>query len=720
MKLIAPSILSADFSNLSQQIRYVEIGGADWIHCDIMDGHFVPNITFGPFIVKAVKQTTSLFVDAHLMIENPDLYIDEFVKSGVDLITVHQEAVIHLHRTIQKIKEAGIKAGVSINPATPFSTLYEIAEFVDLILIMSVNPGFGGQKFIESQLRKIKEADEFRRKNNLKLWKKIPLTPEEKQKRNKERMLAILGGALLGISFPPVPFPFTILIFFGFVPYFFALENREKLIDINRLTYLFAFIFNAFTIYWVGGWGAQTDPFLMIGGALLVFLNPIFFLIPSTLYYFAKKSFGKNIALILLPFFWVTYEYLYMVTDAAFPWLTLGNGLSKFLSFIQIADLIGTLGLSMITIFINIFLYKTLKIYLNEKKINFIYSSIALILLAVPVVYGIFKLNNFEISKQKLKVGLIQPNLNPWEKWEYQEDLNSLLQNYFTLSKKAIDKGAKLIIWPETALPVYLRSATNRDLMDSIYNFVDRNKIYLLTGMPDFIYFNDKTQAPPDAKFSEVFKSFYATYNAVLLFSPNTKKIEQYGKMKLVPFGERVPFVSYLPFLGDWIKWNVGLSGWNVGQNKILFNVVEKSKYKIQDTIKINSLVCFESVFPSFVADFTDKGSQLITVVTNDSWYGNSSGPYQHKEIGVLRAVENRRTVLRAANGGISTIIDPLGRTLIESKMYERTFIVGNAPIQNGLTFYSRFPLLIPILSIIITILILLMFLYKRFLIRKI
>ncbi len=550
----------------------------------------------------------------------------------------------------------------------------------------------------------------------MKFWKKIPVTPEEKQKRNKERLLAISGGALLGISFPPVPFPFTLLIFLGFIPYFFALENREKLIDINRLTYLFAFIFNALTIYWVGGWGAQTDPFLMIGGGLLVFLNPVFFLIPSTLYYFAKKSFNKNIALILLPFFWITYEYLYMVTDAAFPWLTLGNGLPKFLSFIQIADMIGTLGLSLLIIFINIFIYKTIKIYFEQKKLNFNYALTALILLAAPLVYGIIKLNNFEISNEKIKVGLIQPNINPWDKWENDGDLNSLIQNYFELSEQAINKGAKLIIWPETALPVYLRSGTNREQMDLIYNFVDKNNIYLLTGMPDFIYYDEGDKIPPDAKYSQVFQNYYATYNAVLLFSPGTRKIEQYGKMKLVPFGERVPFVDMLPFLGDWIKWNVGISGWNVGKQKSIFKIPQEEK---KDSININSLVCFESVFPSFVADFTQKGSELITVVTNDSWYGNSSGPYQHKEIGVLRAVENRRTVLRAANGGISTIIDPLGRTLIASKMYERTLIVGDAPVQSGLTFYSKFPLLIPFLSIAISILILLVFVYNRFFMKR-
>ena len=164
MKFLAPSVLSCNFANLSQQIRLVEMGGADWIHCDIMDGHFVPNITFGPVIVEAVKKSTNLPIDVHLMIEKPDSFIEEFIKAGADYVSVHVEEVVHLNRTINRIKELGAKAGVVINPATPVNSLYDIAEFVDLVLIMTVNPGFGGQSFISNSLRKIKETVELRRR----------------------------------------------------------------------------------------------------------------------------------------------------------------------------------------------------------------------------------------------------------------------------------------------------------------------------------------------------------------------------------------------------------------------------------------------------------------------------------------------------------------------------------------------------------------------------
>jgi len=157
MVKISPSILSADFARLGDEIRAIERGGADYVHVDVMDGHFVPNITIGPLVVDAVKKITELPLDVHLMIENPDLYIPDFAKAGADIITVHQEAVPHLHRTVQLIKGLGKKAGVSINPATPASTLEMILAELDLVLVMTVNPGFGGQSFIDSCLPKIRE-----------------------------------------------------------------------------------------------------------------------------------------------------------------------------------------------------------------------------------------------------------------------------------------------------------------------------------------------------------------------------------------------------------------------------------------------------------------------------------------------------------------------------------------------------------------------------------
>lgn len=522
---------------------------------------------------------------------------------------------------------------------------------------------------------------------------KVQLSPEEKKQRRKERLLLILSGIILGISFPPFPFPITLLIFVGLIPYFIVIKRRTTLASISRATFLFSLVFSLITIYWVGSWSSEADPYLMLAGVALLLVYPCVMLIPSTLFYLTKKVFPKFDAIWFFPLFWVTLEYLLTQTDLRFPWLLLGHGLAKFNLFIQGADIVGTNGLSLIAAYINVLLFKSFFEKNSEEKFRLKPLLIAVFIFLCMMIYGIYKTSTFRISERKVRIGIVQPNLNPWDKWS-TGNLSDLLNMYLTLSQKCVDEGAEVILWPETALPVYAFGGTYPMVENSIYNFLDTNHVSLLTGMPDIIYDLNQNNIPEDSKYSGPGNYYYRTYNAVLGLNPGSRSIQRYGKMKLVPLGERVPFVDQFAFLGDLLKWGVGITGWNIGKDTTVFKI----KNEKIDTIKVGGLVCYESVDPVFVTAFVQKGAELITVVTNDSWYGKSSGPYQHKDFAMLRAVENRRSVVRCANGGVSCIINAKGNILAETKMFVKTTLVGEVPLQDEKTFYSENPLIVPIL----------------------
>lgn len=522
---------------------------------------------------------------------------------------------------------------------------------------------------------------------------KVQLSPEEKKQRRKERLLLILSGIILGISFPPFPFPFTLLIFVGLIPYFIVIKRRTTLASISSATFLFSLVFSLITIYWVGSWSSEADPYLMLAGVALLLVYPCVMLIPSTLFYLTRKVFPKFDAIWFFPLFWVTLEYLLTQTDLRFPWLLLGHGLAKFNLFIQGSDIVGTNGLSLIATYINVLLFKSFFEKNSEEKFRLKPLLIAVFIFLCMIIYGIYKTSTFRISERKVKVGIVQPNLNPWDKWS-TGNLSDLLNMYLTLSQKCVDEGAEVILWPETALPVYAFGGTYPMVENSIYNFLDTNNVSLLTGMPDIIYDLNQNNIPEDSKYSGPGNYYYRTYNAVLGLNPGSRNIQRYGKMKLVPLGERVPFVDQFAFLGDLLKWGVGITGWNIGKDTTVFKI----KNEKIDTIKVGGLVCYESVDPVFVTAFVQKGAELITVVTNDSWYGKSSGPYQHKDFAMLRAVENRRSVVRCANGGVSCIINAKGNILAETEMFEKTTLVGEVPLQDEKTFYSENPLIVPIL----------------------
>lgn len=539
-----------------------------------------------------------------------------------------------------------------------------------------------------------------------KLLRGVPKSAAEKAALKNDRLLLLLGAFITGAGFSPSPLPF--LLFIGMVPYFMVIERRKGLAEINRATFTYVFLLGLFTIYWVGGFTQAKDPFLMTGGIILFFINPIAFLIPSTLYYLWREHIHQKSALWLMPFFWLCYEYLYTLTDWSFPWLQLHNGISAFIPYIQIAGIIGGWGLTVLIAYCNVFAFHA---YKNRKKRNrkFWFAAAGLTLfVGGPLMYGYTKLAAAEATDRQIKIGIVQPDLDPYDKWAEMQ-----YRNIFALqlekTRGLLEEKPDLVLWPETAVPVYFMGPAFKPMQDTVFNLITQNSVNLISGMPDIIYFENGDKIPPDAKYSESGKFHYATYNAILGFMPGSKVVQRYGKMKLVPFGEHVPFVDQFPIFGEWIKWGVGMTGWNVGQDTTIFKIIIPQKNagvagKAADTTaKVGAVVCYESIYSDLVTQMAVKGAQVFVVVTNDSWYGNTSGPYQHRDFARLRAVETGREVVRCANGGISCIIDPCGRIVSQTKMYEPALLSGNVSLHDGSTFYMEHPHLLVSIALLLS-----------------
>jgi apolipoprotein N-acyltransferase len=219
-----------------------------------------------------------------------------------------------------------------------------------------------------------------------------------------------------------------------------------------------------------------------------------------------------------------------------------------------------------------------------------------------------------------------------------------------------------------------------------------------LTGFPDAKFYDDPSQAPPSSHLIKETGQRYDAFNSMGLFLPNSDEVQKYAKIILVPFGERLPYADTFHFLIEPLQWGVGISNWAKGKDTTIFEMRTRNG----ELVKFSGVVCYESIYPSFIRKFVNKGAQFLAVITNDSWYGNTSGPYQHFQYSILRAIENRRSIVRCANGGISGFIDPYGRVQKKTKFYEKTQIADEIKLNDDKTFYTLYGDLIVYISLLI------------------
>jgi apolipoprotein N-acyltransferase len=469
-------------------------------------------------------------------------------------------------------------------------------------------------------------------------------------------LLPVITAILFGLSFSPVPPFLRIFIIVAFVPYLYAIFHSKRRTFLTG--FLFGILSNAALLWWIGVMNAEgvNRGVIVLGVILLVLLLAVYWGLVALL---ITRFRNRTLAVFSFPFFWVSLEFIRSLTsELGFPWGSVGYAFSLHPSLIQSASITGLAGISFIILFYNSIIYWSL-VQKDWRKglAGFLVFLVLFILHA--------SLGNFVVSRppssQKMRVSLIQPNILPEVKREQEvEDRLSILR---TMTFDAAIQGSDLIVWPETAIPCYYRD--DSECIRRVKEIVREVSIPVVAGAPEYLFDTQERKRQ--------------RYNSAFLIGTEGETVGRYRKIYLVPFGEHLPFDNTFPVLK---KIHFGQGDYSPGKE---FSVLTDGKRRVC------VLICFESIFPRLVKKVVGNGAELIVNITEDSWYGRTSGPYQHAEMAILRAVENRVSVARCGNTGISMLIDPSGRILKRSAIFERTVVQGEVPLRQGTSFYTRY-----------------------------
>lgn len=501
----------------------------------------------------------------------------------------------------------------------------------------------------------------------------------------------LIAGMLYGLSFPPINFHF--LVFFSFIIVMDQAMNSKSFKQVLFRSYMIFFTACLLGVSWISlsGLRDNADTFLIFAGIFVMIVYPLFFVPAFLLLFFAKKNLAQSrfklIVIFIFPLLWTGFEYLSSLGQINFPWLYAGNTQTHNLSKIQFAEYTGMFGVSFWICMISTSIYFSYKkITAGEWKVLSASTiSMLVIVLALyffPDIYDSVRTKSYTESA-KVKLGIIQPNVNPWKKWSGKQD--DLVGSYITQIKElnSANPGLKMIILPETALPYYFRERHFEERYRKIQDVCDSLNVPFLIGTPDLEYYKDQSLAPPDAKIMKSSGLKYDTYNTAVLFQPYLDKdeLQKHYKVKLVIGSERMPYQEYFPFINNFVEWGVGIGNWQIGY--------DTNNFVIDDKYKFNTAICYESVYPEFFSEFVKRGAEFSVIITNDGWWGKFFGTYQHNRFAVFRAIENRRWIARCANTGISDFIDPEGNMYDETKIDEKTSIVKDVGIIKEKTFYT-------------------------------
>ena len=506
---------------------------------------------------------------------------------------------------------------------------------------------------------------------------------------------AVMSGFLLGFSFPPSPF--YSLAYIAFIPFFYIFAHFGSYNQVAKYSYLFLLVFHLLTVYWTGGYSVGKDIWMMTAGSAVIFLHPILFLPFILASFFIRKRLGIVPGLIAFAMFWTSFEYLHSLGEYSFPWLTIGNSQAYDLNRIQIIEYSSIYGLTLLIFAFNILAFLVLwKIANSIWKFRLLSMSAVLALLVAlyfgPVLYGkwIIKKESIESGKT-VCVGVIQPNFDPWDKWgggsrEKWDSYFYQFNTYIEETKKLARYKPDIIFWPETAIPFPILLPRYLTYLSTLQLLVDTLQLPIFTGLPTIEYF-DSLNAPATAQRMSGTDIFAESYNSAIFVQPKCLPGPIHKKSILVPFAERIPYAETFRFLIEPLKWNVGISSWGKGEDTLIYTLPLIRK----GISKFSGMICYESSYPNYVREFVKRGAEFLVVITNDSWWGNTSGAYQHASFASLRAVETRRWVVQCANGGISLIVDPTGTMHMVTSLYSKTRFVSDIYLRSEMTFYVKY-----------------------------
>ncbi len=507
-------------------------------------------------------------------------------------------------------------------------------------------------------------------------------------KKNIQFMLkyypALISGLFLTLSFPDTNIAW--LAFFALVPLLMSIQSMTPT-ESFYAGFITGISFFLTLIYWIvptihvyGGLH------LILAFGVLTLLCLYLALYPAVFAFTLKKlKYGSYMPL-LAACIWTGLEYIRTYAFTGFSWGTLGYSQYENLALIQIADFTGVYGVSFLIILVNSSLAVLFMSFKKKIAGQYIIPVIYTTVLVIGVyIYGSQKINNIDsqIKKaEKTTISIIQGNIKQNLKWSDEFKIHTI-EKYIQLSKSQIKKNPDLVIWPETALPFYY--GFDRVLSNHVNQCVESSKTNFLIGSPAF----------------ELDKEHTRFYNRAYMFDGFADITGSYDKNHLVPFGEYVPFGDYLTFLGK-----ITAQAGNFSTGNQAFLPLEFNNHNLNVTRKTGVLICFEILFPSISSKFVKNGADILTTITNDAWFGHSSAAMQHFSIAVFRAVENRRTLARAANTGISGFIDPKGKIIETTSLFKDTAVTRKVPILTHISFYTKHGDLFAIGSILVTLVI--------------